>query len=93
MTVTPSSWKVSPGSVSPKSSPWRWRRDSCRPALRGISTLAFTVAQGNREGRGSDRLCYEGLLKRAIGGHWGMSGELGKMAVENKIEAYNCPKA
>src|ERR1700758_370652 len=55
-------------------------------------TLAFTVAQGNRQGRGFDRLCYEGLLKRAIGGHWGMSGELGKMAVENKIEAYNLPQ-
>ncbi|HME77007.1 MAG TPA: CoA-transferase [Mycobacterium sp.] len=55
-------------------------------------TLTFTVAQGNREGRGFDRLCYEGLLKRAIGGHWGMSGELGKMAVGNKIEAYNLPQ-
>ncbi len=55
-------------------------------------TLAFTVAQGNREGRGFDRLCHEGLLKRAIGGHWGMAGELGKMAVENKIEAYNLPQ-
>jgi propionate CoA-transferase len=55
-------------------------------------TLAFTVAQGNRGGRGFDRLCYEGLLKRAIGGHWGMSGELGRMAVDNKIEAYNLPQ-
>jgi propionate CoA-transferase len=55
-------------------------------------TLAFAVAQGNREGRGFDRLCYEGLLKRAIGGHWGMSGDLGKMAVDNKIEAYNLPQ-
>ena len=55
-------------------------------------TLAFTVAQGNRQGRGFDRLCYEGLLKGAIGGHWGMSGELGKMAVDNKIEAYNLPQ-
>jgi propionate CoA-transferase len=55
-------------------------------------TLAFTVAQGNRQGRGFDRLCYEGLLRRAIGGHWGMSGELGKMAVDNKIEAYNLPQ-
>jgi propionate CoA-transferase len=55
-------------------------------------TLAFTVAQGNRGGRGFDRLCYEGLLKRAVGGHWGMSGELGKMAVDNKIEAYNFPQ-
>jgi propionate CoA-transferase len=55
-------------------------------------TLVFTVAQGDREGRGFDRLCYEGLLKRAIGGHWGMSGELGKMAVDNKIEGYNLPQ-
>lgn len=58
---------------------------------RGL-TLAFAVAQGNREGRGFDRLCYEGLLERAIGGHWGMSGALGKMAVDNKIEAYNLPQ-
>ena len=55
-------------------------------------TLAFTVAQGDRQGRGFDRLCYEGLLKRAIGGHWGMSGELGKMAVDGNIEAYNLPQ-
>src|SRR6201995_752493 len=56
-------------------------------------TLAFTVAQGDLQGRGSDRLCPQGLLKCAIGGHWGMSGELGKMAVENKIEAYNLPQS
>jgi propionate CoA-transferase len=58
---------------------------------RGL-TLAFAVAQGDRQGRGFDRLCYEGLLERAIGGHWGMSGELGKMAVDGKIEAYNLPQ-
>ena len=50
-------------------------------------TLVFAVAQGDRSGRGTDRLCHEGLLKRAIGGRWGMSRELGKMAVENTIEA------
>jgi propionate CoA-transferase len=55
-------------------------------------TLAFTVAQGNRAERGTDRLAYEGLLKAAIGGHWGMSNELGKMAVDGKIEAYNLPQ-
>ena len=55
-------------------------------------TLAFAVAQGDRQGRGTDHLCYEGLLKRAIGGHWGMSGALGKMAIDNKIEAYNLPQ-
>ena len=55
-------------------------------------TLVFTVAQGNRQGRGLDRLCYEGLLKRAVGGYWGMSAGLGKMALENKIEAHNLPQ-
>lgn len=55
-------------------------------------TLTFAVAQGDTQGRGSDRLCYEGLIKCAVGGHWGMSRELGKMAVENKIEAYNLPQ-
>ena len=55
-------------------------------------TLVFTVAQGNRQGRGLDRLCYEGLVKRAVGGHWALSVELGKMALENKIEAHNLPQ-
>ena len=55
-------------------------------------TLVFTVAQGNRQGRGLDRLCHEGLLKRAMGGHWAFAAELGKMAVGNKIEAHNLPQ-
>ncbi len=54
--------------------------------------LVFTVAPGNRQGRGLDRLCHEGLLKRAVGGYWGLSPELGKMAVGNKIEAHNLPQ-
>ena len=54
--------------------------------------LVFTMAPGNRRGRGLDRLCHEGLLKRAVGGHWGLSPELGKMALGNKIEAHNLPQ-
>ena len=54
--------------------------------------LVFTVAAGNRQGRGLDRLCHEGLLGRAVGGHWGLSPGLGKMAVDNKIEAHNLPQ-
>ena len=52
----------------------------------------FTVASGNRQGRGLDRLCREGLLGRAVGGHWSTSPGLGKMAVGGQIEAHNLPQ-
>ena len=54
--------------------------------------LVFTVAPGDRQGRGLDRLAHDGLIKRAVGGHWGLSPALGKMAVDNKIEAHNLPQ-
>lgn len=41
-------------------------------------TLVFTVAAGDRQERGLDRLAHEGLIRRAIGGHWGLSPALGK---------------
>ena len=54
--------------------------------------LVFTMAAGNRLGRGLDRLAHKGLLNRAVGGHWAMAPELGKMAMGNKIEAHNLPQ-
>ena len=54
--------------------------------------LVFTMAAGNRLGRGLDRLAHKGLLKRAVGGHWALSPALGKMAVDNTIEAHNLPQ-
>ncbi|HTT50342.1 MAG TPA: CoA-transferase [Streptosporangiaceae bacterium] len=54
--------------------------------------LVFTMAAGNRLGRGLDRLAHEGLLKQAVGGHWGMAPELAKLAVGGDIEAHNLPQ-
>ncbi|WP_433798428.1 acyl CoA:acetate/3-ketoacid CoA transferase [Actinomycetospora sp. CA-084318] len=55
-------------------------------------SLAFAVAQGDGKDRGFARLCHDGLVRRAVGGHWGMAGPLGKLATEERIEAYNLPQ-
>jgi propionate CoA-transferase len=55
-------------------------------------TLVFTAAPGDREGRGVDRLCHQGLLAGAVGGFWGWSPGLGKMALDNRIQAHNQPQ-
>lgn len=55
-------------------------------------TYVYAGGQGNRDGRGCDHFAHEGLVKRAIGGHWDRGPKLCAMAIENKIEAYNLPQ-
>lgn len=54
-------------------------------------SLLFAAAPGDGKDRGLNRLDAPGLVKRAIGGHWSLVPRLGKLAVENKIAAYNLP--
>jgi propionate CoA-transferase len=52
-------------------------------------TYIYAGSQGDRHGRAGEHLAHEGMVKRAIIGHWDTNPTMGKLAVENKIEAYN----
>ena len=54
-------------------------------------TLIFGGGPGDGKDQGLNRIALDGLVRRAIGGHWGLVPRLGAMATENRIEAWNLP--
>ena len=54
-------------------------------------TLLFGGGPGDGASGGANHLGHEGLLKRVIGGHYGLVPQVGQLAMQSKIEAYNLP--
>jgi propionate CoA-transferase len=58
---------------------------------RGL-TLLYASGIGDGKDKGVNRLAREGLLKRVISGHWNLTPKMQKIAIGEKIEAYNFPQ-
>ena len=55
-------------------------------------TLMHVTGIGDGREQGINRFAHKGMVKRVIGGHWGWSPSMIRLALDNEIEAYNLPQ-
>ncbi len=58
------------------------------------NNLRLFAAAGQADGkeRGLNRLGHEGILRKVVAGNWGRMPKVAKLALDNKIFAYNLPQ-
>jgi len=54
-------------------------------------SLVFAAAPGDGRDKGLNRLAHDGMVKRLVGGHFGLIPKLAEKAVSGECEAYNLP--
>lgn len=55
-------------------------------------TIMFSAGIGDGKTRGSNHFGNAGMVKRIIGGHYGLAPRLGKLITDGETEAYNLPQ-